>query len=49
MEPNGLYYIENYITAAESEEWKPVGNGKNSRKVVHYGYFSLVNYLRSLE
>lgn len=54
MEPNGLYYIENYITAAESseillfierEEWKPVGNGKNSRKVVHYGYS--YNYKRS--
>ncbi len=54
MEPEGLYYIPNYITDSEAneiinflkqEEWKPVGTSKNSRKVLHYGY--IYSYDRS--
>ncbi len=44
----GLYYIENYLSDSESDEFKnyikqhvtlePITNAKNSRRVAHFGY-----------
>lgn len=49
MPPNGLYYFKHVLTKEEHKElidffetttdWKPVSGYKNSRKVLHYGYY----------